>query len=302
MKVLNTIMNPNLSIIVPGRCNEHCNFCFWKRDPDEVKDVDVYTAALDKTLSSLTEQFTQISITGGEPTISPYFKPILDILSSHRDQFKKVVLTTNGSVPKKCNPADYLENLVLDIDGVVDYVNISVHHYDAAYNNFIFKGERGTARPSIQHSTTNLALFNKLLNKSGVPSNANCVLTDTLLFTETLLNADIKCRGPKGNILKYISNMKDYGFSSITFRKPHTCNSGLEPSLVEGEFSDYKVIGESRCPVCVAKTQIIEGMYITWKRSIVEPSEELENLIYELIIHPDGKVYADWSKNIEVII
>lgn len=311
METLKTASSPNLSIIVPGGCNGNCSFCFWKRDPDEVKDVNAYGHMLNKILGGLPGQLTQISITGGEPTISPFFETVLKVIAAHREQFTKVVLTTNGSVPAKSATSDYLKGLVYQLKDIVDYVNVSIHHYNIFYNSSIFDGlwpainkdenEKLFVRPSVG----TIMFLNKLLNKAGISSNANCVLTNTLLNTDyTSENNYLRLSRniQKENILKYIRSMKDYNFSSVSFRKPHTKTSGIEPHSVEKSFSDYKVVSESSCPVCAVKSQILEGMPVTWKRSVAEPSDELDDLIYELVIHPDGKIYADWSKNIEVIV
>ena len=53
-----TVPEPNLSIILPGGCNAHCPFCFWKRDTELPRGP--YAEALTRVLSSLPPQFLSL--------------------------------------------------------------------------------------------------------------------------------------------------------------------------------------------------------------------------------------------------
>ena len=122
MKQLSAVQN--LSIIMPGQCNANCNFCFWRSD----KEPQDYIQQLKATLDSMPEEFAQISLTGGEPCISPYFRDVLNVIDKKR--YPKVVLTTNGT--------SLIKQLVCPEFAKVDHLNISRHHFDDAINNEIF--------------------------------------------------------------------------------------------------------------------------------------------------------------------
>ena len=122
---------PNLSLMLPGWCNAKCEFCFWERAQLANKfPQKEYATKVADFLDRLPESFRQISVTGGEPTISPVFDDVISVIASRKNKFNKMVLTTNGI---------NLDQKASIISGVVDHINISRHHYDDELNNKIFK-------------------------------------------------------------------------------------------------------------------------------------------------------------------
>jgi molybdenum cofactor biosynthesis enzyme MoaA len=114
----------NFSIITPGGCNAKCSFCFW----EEQQVSDKYMADLMHVLDNMPAGCA-LSITGGEPTLSPYFDNILMAISIYKYKFEKVILTTNGT-----NLKDKLHKMI----GIVDHINISRHHHETEVRNKIF--------------------------------------------------------------------------------------------------------------------------------------------------------------------
>ena len=151
----NTIINPNLSIVVPGGCNANCQFCFWKKN----KTCNNYLEKMKVTLSNLPSQFYQLSLTGGEPTLSPYLEDIVN--SIDRKKFKHTVLTTNG--------ANLLEKVNI-LKGKIDHINISRHRYDDNINNSIFNSKMLT--------TEQVKEVTNELNKVGI--DVTGIVTPTL--------------------------------------------------------------------------------------------------------------------------
>lgn len=261
MKLYND--SPNFSIIAPGECNASCSFCFWQ----EEETHEDYKNKLIETLTNLPKQFHQISITGGEPCISPYIYDILEVLQNKESYgIDKVVLTTNGTG---------LEDVIDSLDGVVDFVNISRHHWDEEKNSNIFQTS------SIPSNLEILALVTKL-NKIGISANMNTVVT----FNE------------KKEIERMIHFGKEACFSSIAFRHQH---GSLDAPKLESYFDDFKARYENTCPVCRSKNQIINGMSVNWKSSVVEPQESFDDdTVYELVFHSDGRITTDWEGKSEV--
>ena len=254
-----TIINPNFSIVVPGRCNGKCSFCFWKQS----KVCENYIDNLVETLNTMPSQFYQLSLTGGEPTLSPYFDKILENID--RNKWKHTVLTTNGS-----NILKYIPKL----KGKIDHVNISRHHYDDEINESIF----GT--DTIPDSRE-LRTIVKELNKIGIDVTYSAVLTEDLDSRE--------------GTLKYIEFAKRSGARQVFLRKQH---GTLSPTVAEQSFSNLPSSTHS-CPVCRNTTQKINGMTVVWKASLEEPSKSL-GMIYEVIHHEDGTLTSDWEQEIKI--
>jgi len=251
--------NPNLSIVLPGPCNGHCKFCFWK--PQIFLIRPAYVRVVKDILKNLPEQFKQISITGGEPAISPYLEDVLKLID--KKKFLKVVLTTNGT---------NLMNKLNVISKKVNHINISRHHYDDSVVKEIY----GTN--TIPNEEELIALCSEC-NRLGMDVTFNCVITNNI--------------SPK-NIRRFINHAKDCGASAVSFRKQH---GNLEPTKHEKYYEGWKTTYSSCCPVCRTKGQFIDGMYVNWKCSSLEPSVELKG-VYEGIIQTNGNFTADWEGKI----
>lgn len=254
----NTIINPNLSIVVPGGCNANCQFCFWKK----TKTCNNYLEKMKVTLSNLPSQFYQLSLTGGEPTLSPYLEDIVN--SIDREKFRHTVLTTNG--------ANLLEKVNI-LKGKIDHINISRHHYDDNINNSIFNSKMIT--------TEQLKNVTNELNKVGIDVTYSAVLSENL--------------STKEEIETYIQFAKENGASQVFFRKPH---GTLDPTNAEKSFESIES-KEYSCPVCRTKNQIINDIRISWKASLEEPSKEL-GTIYELIMNENAELTKDWEGKLKV--
>lgn len=256
------LKNPNLSIILPGKCNAKCPFCCWKFKKSNPK-LFSYRDCVQDIFEALPDNFNQISILGGEPMLSPYLSTILDTLSERRnDIFTKIVLTTNGT-----NLLKELEEDSIDFS-VVNHVNISRHHYDEVINRSMF----GTQSiPMIRE----LRVANSLLNKKGIDVNLNCVLYNDL---------------EERFILRYINFAKYVGASSVCFKKLE--GDDLMPTKSERIFSLYKTIGKGSCPTCRSKTQLIDGMRVTWQAALADKSKAP---VQDLVIGQDGKLSSDWE-------
>lgn len=255
-----TIVNPNFSIIVPTNCRCACSFCFQNNTCGIKKD---YFTNLKEVLGNLPSNFQQISITGGEPTLFNGLDEILGIIKEF-PQFKHIVLTTNGLNPEFVE----LENF-----DVIKYINISRHHYLDKRNWDIFKNRKIP-------STANLYRLIRRINRKGKPATLSCVLSEI---------------ESKYDVLQFIDFARVVGATNVFFRKIQEDECNLEPTQIESKFrKTHAVVREGFCPVCRTTVQYINGMEVSWKASVLEPSNDFK-LVYELIYQPDGTVTSDWA-------
>jgi len=254
-KLNETILNPNFSVVVPGGCNGKCSFCFWKQG----KICENYVSNLLETMNTLPSQFYQLSLTGGEPSLSPYLDKILENID--RNKWKNTVLTSNGTNLLKFIPK---------MKGVIEHVNISRHHYDDKINESIF----GT--DTVPNSAKLKQLVNEL-HKAGIDVTYSAVLTEDL--------------NSKEGVEKYIKFANSHGVKQVFFRKQH---GTLDPSEAEQAFESIKS-STHNCPVCRNTTQNIHGTTVVWKASLEEPSKEL-GMIYEVVYNQNGVLTSDWEQ------
>ena len=214
---------------------------------------------MEQYISLLPNIFTQCSITGGEPLLSVFFEPILNLI---KKKYPKVVLTTNGS--NLLDKEDILK-------GVVNHVNISRHCVDDEKNYAIF-GDKEIP------STLELTSICEKLNSMLIDVNLNCIILDPE-------------EGSKDFVFDFISYAKKIGASSVTFRKDYKFNN-LDLMKLDNLFPNTTF--EKGCPVCKTRQKLIKGMNVFFKYSLKEPSDSLK-FIYEAIYHPSGFLTEDWA-------
>ena len=260
------VPTPNLSVMLPGACNAKCEFCFWNRDQEANKfPMMEFGERLASILDSLPSQFSQVSVTGGEPTISPVFDDVMKVLKDRRKRFEKVVLTTNAVRLLKKQDV---------IRGVVDHINISRHHHNDVKNASIFQ-------------TSSVPSGEELGNIMRVSYDAdicfNCVVSPSIdaRFCEAFINWSA-----------------GYGeVAAVNFRIYH--NSMEDCSAQKTFEKKYGSTDVSTCPVCRVMRMKVRGMQVNWKYSVMEPTQHWDG-IYELIVQPDGRLTADWGGLLDV--
>jgi MoaA/NifB/PqqE/SkfB family radical SAM enzyme len=115
-----------ISIKINSVCNRKCDFCIDKRG-HSFKRIN-----LDKVISETIklEEYKTVIITGGEPFLN--FRSVIKLLKAIRHCKNRIVLNTNGSLLSK--------EKVSQLNGLIDELQISVHHYDEAVNGDVFGG------------------------------------------------------------------------------------------------------------------------------------------------------------------
>lgn len=115
-----------LSIKINTECNCACSFCVdrYGRN-EEYTDVDKIANAAIKL-----SDYKTIIITGGEPFI--IFDKVVELATKLRKHKDRIVLNTNGSLLSK--------EKVNQLNGIIDELQISIHHYDEKKNGEILKG------------------------------------------------------------------------------------------------------------------------------------------------------------------
>ena len=186
-------------------------------------------------------------------------------LSKFRREHKldRVVLTTHGG---------NLEQHIPLIDCAVDHVNISRHAISDEDNYRIFHTS------SVPSTYDLIKLIKKIHNETSCDVTLNCVVKPDVDFKFCY---------------DFVEYAKSIGADAVSFRKEA---SDVTPTATELLFEKVfgNIVGRSNCPVCRGMGQRVQGFPVRWKGSVAEPSIQT-NGVYEVVIHPDGKPYADWS-------
>ncbi|MDR1300779.1 MAG: radical SAM protein [Candidatus Nomurabacteria bacterium] len=135
-----------VSIKVGSACNARCSFCVDAGGYDPIGFNPLATA---DEANALREYHTAI-VTGGEPLL--YIDKVLVLLKQLRPHKSRIVLNTNGFL--------LTPEIVSSLNGLIDELQISIHHPDEDKNAVVF----GTIRPSFE--AMRLALENKWFSAS----------------------------------------------------------------------------------------------------------------------------------------
>ena len=249
------------------------------------------------TLKDLPPQFQVLSISGGEPTLSPVLlKFLLELNRLRRTRkFQRVVLTTNGAMF-----ADNIDEVKLRIIlSAVDHINISRHAVDDEQNYEIFRTRSVPSTEQLAHAIRTI----RDMGNGAVDVTLNCV-HDEDVSTKF-------CR-------QFVKYAKDVGANAVSFRKTagvspiqsiktstallkyHKKEGHVAPCKAELKFVEkYGKGRQSKCPVCRGRDMDVDGFPVRWKGSATEPSI-VTGGIYELVINSDGLVYADWDRRVPV--
>lgn len=275
-------LEPNVTAILPGKCQARCPFCVEPEGPAP-RSSGEWVRSFESLLRELPAIFTTLSISGGEPSLSPVFEPVLDSLARHREsgRLKRVVLTTNGCVKSVFRHLDAIGRAVTN-------VNLSRHAIEDRANAGVFRTQKVPTQ-------SKLADLISQLNRRGVPVNLNCVYSAQHAFA-----ADITGRSRahvRAEAKRYITFAKSVGASSVVFRYDHREWDVERPTALETAFDDYAVVHHTACASCRVVGKLIRGLPVNFKRSAYEPVQlHDESELYELVLHSDGVLYRDWSR------
>jgi len=114
-----------LSIKINNRCNCFCGFCVDRGGRCSGGQINVGGIA-ENAISY--RDYETVIITGGEPFLN--FNEVVKLATKLRSFKKRIVLNTNGSLlsPEK----------VQSLNGLIDELQVSVHHYDEMKNAEVF--------------------------------------------------------------------------------------------------------------------------------------------------------------------
>lgn len=264
----------HVHIKVTNACNAKCPFCI-EAGAHEKTNWEHLEENLEKLLQQMSAQghLTTVSITGGEPTLFPdKVSRIINLVRKYNAHF--VTMNTNGT------------NL-FDAMGKLDWVDISRHviGFD----------------PTCQIEALDFDYLRKF--KEAHPNTKiriQCVLHD-----KGIHNVAEFC-----NFVKYYSEIAD----DISIRRLITTDSNIiDPNDLFTTIKSFL----STHPEAEFVEQVLKDYYVyeTWRfcgtditfshsnMKLLKDMEKIEpdNILREIVVHPDGLIAGSWYKNKKVI-
>lgn len=165
-----------LSIKINNVCNRCCSFCVDRggRQGEYINVKKIAQEAINKA------DYKTVIITGGEPFLN--FNEVVELATLLRKHKDRIVLNTNGSLLS--------EEKVLKLNGLIDELQISIHHYDEKRNGKILGGivsfenmKKALAKKEFMFSIN--STFNKEYTKEERP-----IAVDKMIDLAVYLNAN----------------------------------------------------------------------------------------------------------------
>lgn len=268
-------------IKITDDCNAKCDFCVEQNCKRKENPLNALKN-IDKMLNEMSKNniLFSVSVTGGEPTLFPYFNELCNILKKHPIKF--LTMNTNGYGLRK---------FYKEIDEIFDFVNISRHSCTDDVNDKIFNTQVITVK--------GLKEIKDLYNHTKF--RIQCVLGNEI--------------NSISDVEKFI---KTYSFADdFSFRKLMTVNEefGLRYNpkdkqyfkLLKYAFDNWEFKEQNIQDYYVYEIYNNGKFDITFSYSNMKllrniEKEEADNIYREFICHPDGTVSGSWKKDCKIIL
>jgi MoaA/NifB/PqqE/SkfB family radical SAM enzyme len=264
-----------VKLVIPSGCNAKCEFCYNKNNNvmsyNKEEFLNNFINSLEYLIMEINgRQPISLDITGNEPTFDT--KLLIKVLLKLRrfylkDKICRITITTNGF---------NLDKVIPYFKGVIDYINISIHHYDKEERDKIL----GTKSLSIEEYRNLIA---KLLD-IGIDASAVCVIhKDISKFNIFLNNFIFWCKEAgfqslriRNNVFWKNSKFKEYMQQTINRKDIHTIQYEDTNDSLWCRLSDP------------------EGFFIFMIKGVEETGAVTRGIEY--VINDDGLCYTDFYK------
>ena len=258
----------HIHLKITDRCNAACPFCI-EQNSHIRENKEQFLANVRRLLDEMDAQghLATVSITGGEPALCDYVGEVVDMVKSHNCFLN---INTNFSLFIVSNLQPSWLNISCHTLGVDDYCHLAE-----------LQAER-------------IAEYRKLNPDTKI--RIQCVLHE-----KGLKNID--------EMLAFMEHYKD-SVDDFSFRRLITHNKPAEDDLLQ-QFKHYlfdnaELIEQVLKDYYVYETWRLNGTLITLSHSnmgLLRRMEENEpdNLLREIVVHPDGHISGSWYRNRKVI-
>ena len=258
----------HIHLKITDRCNATCPFCI-EQNSHIKENKEQFLTNVKRLLDEMDAQghLATVSITGGEPALCDHVGEVVDMVKSHNG-FQNINTNFSRFITSNLQPT---------------WLNISCHTLGT--DNYCHLAELQAER---------IAEYRKLNPDTKI--RIQCVLHE-----KGLKNID--------EMLAFMEYYKD-SVDDFSFRRLITHNKPAEDDLLQ-QFKHYlfdnaEIIEQVLKDYYVYETWRLNGTLITLSHSnmgLLRRMEENEpdNLLREIVVHPDGHISGSWYRNRKVI-
>lgn len=302
--------NFNFSIFIDDYCNADCKFCvaqlryehrnlIYKKDK---LDYDAYMKQLEYVLKAIRPLNPSISITGGEPTLSPKFLDVIKMVDKYG--FRKRCITTNGSqLLNTINNKTILEHL---IDCHWNHLNISKTTWDDTLNQKImrYNDKEGICTNEM------LKDILKISNNSDLKHRISCLLLQDSVNSVDKIKEYVDKFSELGANNFIFRQLMDYSHDAVNQEKIDYCDRNkVDLNDIWEDFENYpefepylNILGYYYyVEIYKYKGLTVAGESANLNQQYKEFAAH-PNTVYEMVFHPNGNLCASWVDKDKVLI
>lgn len=302
--------NFNFSIFVDDYCNADCKFCVAQLryqhrnemyNKEHIKDRDKYLDRLAEVLKLVRPLNPSISITGGEPTLSPILTDILKMVD--KLGFRKRTITTNSSGLFRKQNGDLIINNLIKYEW--NHLNISRESYNDKLNKQIM-------RYNIEDEYCSNEMLKEILqitNKSEMRHRLSCLLLKESVNSVEEIKKYIDYYSSIGANNFIFRELMDYDRHSVNREKIEYCDSNkIRLNDIWKEMSKYteferylNILGYYYyVEIYKYKGLTIASESANLNQQYTEKDKH-KDIVYEIVFHNNGNLCGSWIDIEEIL-
>lgn len=302
--------NLNFSIFIDDYCNADCKFCVAQLryqhknhmyQKPHIKDRDAYLKRLEEVLRIIRPLNPSVSITGGEPTLSPILIDVIKLINKYN--FRKRTITTNGSGLLNVTNGDTILNHL--INNKFDHLNISrVSNIDSL--------NRDIMRYNTEDSYCTMDMMKEILhitNNSSMNHRISCLLLKESVNSVEKMKEYIDFYASLGANNFIFRELMDYDKTAINTEIMRYCDANkIKLYDIWHQFKDYP---EFKPYLNILGYYYYVEIYKYKGMTVASESADLNiqdrekkmhpDVVYEMVFHNNGNLCAGWIDNAEII-
>lgn len=302
--------NFNFSIFIDDVCNANCKFCVAQLRYEHrslvfkkgcIKNKKEYLRRLEEILKIVRPLNPSVSITGGEPTISPILTDVLKLVDKYN--FRKRTITTNGSGLFNLQDGDTILNNLIKYNW--NHLNISRTSYDDELNKKIMRYDLEKEYCSMN----DLKKILDVVNKSKLEHRISCLLLKESVNSVKEIKKYVDELSKIGANNFIFRELMDYDHKAVNKEKIEYCDANkiklndiwedfekypeLKPYLnIVGYYYYVEIYKYMNCTIA-SESANLNQQYVE--------KEKNPDMVYEMVFHTNGNLCGGWIDNEEIL-
>lgn len=302
--------NFNFSIFIDDYCNADCKFCVAQLryahkqalyQKEHITDLDKYLSRLEYILKLIRPLNPSVSITGGEPTLSPILTDVMKLVDDLG--FRKRTITTNGSGLFNIQNGDTILNNLIKYHW--NHLNISRASYNDSLNRQIMRYAAEKEYCTVEMMKDIIAVT----NTSDLHHRISCLLLRESVCSVEEIKRYIDFYGNIGANNFIFRELMDYDHTALNTEKMEYCDKNkIKLNEIWEDFEKYpnfipflNILGYYYyVEIYKYLGMTVASESADLNQQYVEKSKHPDT-VYEMVFHNNGNLCGSWIDKEEIL-